>query len=38
LNDIFDAKQRLLKELGWSENPFVKDLRTQDKEVFMKYY
>ncbi len=38
LDSIFEAKQKLLKELGWSENPFVKDLRTQDKTVFMKYY
>jgi len=38
LEDIFEAKQRLLGELGWSENPFVKDLRAHDKEAFAKYY
>ncbi|MEW5955755.1 MAG: hypothetical protein AB1626_04445 [Candidatus Micrarchaeota archaeon] len=36
--DIFEAKDKLLKELGWAENPFVKDLRTFDKEAFLKYY
>lgn len=37
-NNVFAAKERLLKELKWSENPFVKDLRVQDKETFMQYY
>ncbi len=36
--NVFQAKDRLLKELKWSENPFVKDLRVQDKETFMQYY
>ncbi|VVB67176.1 Uncharacterised protein [Candidatus Norongarragalina meridionalis] len=36
--DAFEAKEKLLKELGWSENPFVKDLRTSDPEGFRKYY
>ncbi|MEK6923744.1 MAG: ATP-binding protein [Candidatus Micrarchaeota archaeon] len=35
---IFDAKKKLLEELGWEENPFVKDLRTYDKDSFLKYY
>lgn len=36
--EVFEAKQRLLKELGWHENPFVKDLRSANKEDFLKYY
>lgn len=35
---MFAAKQKLLQDLGWSENPFVKDLRAQDHETFMRYY
>lgn len=35
---IFDAKKHLLEELGWQENPFVKDLRIYDKDSFIKYY
>jgi type II secretory pathway predicted ATPase ExeA len=35
---VFEARQRLLSELGWRENPFVKDLRVSDKESFLKYY
>ncbi|MBI5228731.1 ATP-binding protein [Candidatus Micrarchaeota archaeon] len=35
---IFEAKEKLLSQLGWSENPFVKDLRVYDKESFIKYY
>lgn len=37
-NNVFAAKDRLLKDLKWSENPFVKDLRVQEKETFMQYY
>lgn len=36
--EVFEAKQKLLTSLGWSENPFVKDLRASDKEGFMKFY
>lgn len=36
--EVFEAKERLLKELGWSENPFVKDLRSASREEFLKYY
>ena len=36
--DAFEAKEKLFKELGWTENPFVKDLRTSDPEGFRKYY
>ncbi len=36
--EVFEAKEKLLKELNWSENPFVKDLRTSDKNAFLKYY
>lgn len=35
---IFNAKEKLLRELGWSENPFIKDLRIYDEASFMKYY
>jgi len=35
---IFAAKDKLLNELGWSENPFIKDLRIYDKDSFMRYY
>jgi len=38
VTEVFEAKEKLLKELGWTENPFVKDLRTSDRETFMKYY
>lgn len=38
MTEVFEAKERLLRELGWSENPFVKDLRTSDRETFFKYY
>ena len=38
VNSIFEAKQKLLTDLGWAENPFVKDLRAQDKVAFMRYY
>ncbi len=34
--DVFEAKQKLFEELGWSENPFVKDLHLG--EDFLKYY
>ncbi len=37
-DEIFSAKSHLLGELGWTENPFVKDLRFYDKESFLKYY
>lgn len=35
---IFEQKEKLLKDLNWSENPFVKDLRVQDKNTFLKFY
>ncbi|PJD01289.1 hypothetical protein COU38_01745 [Candidatus Micrarchaeota archaeon CG10_big_fil_rev_8_21_14_0_10_54_18] len=35
---VFEARQRLLSELGWKENPFVKDLRLGDRTSFLKYY
>ena len=38
LNQIFEQKEKLLKELNWTENPFVKDLRDNDKETFLKSY
>ncbi len=38
VNKIFEQKEKLLKELNWNENPFVKDLRVQDKETFLKFY
>lgn len=38
MDTVFEAKERLLKELKWIENPFVKDLRIEDKETFLKYY
>ncbi|MBI5036541.1 ATP-binding protein [Candidatus Micrarchaeota archaeon] len=36
--EVFEAKKALLEKLGWSENPFVKDLRVTDKTEFLKYY
>jgi len=36
--EVFEAKERLLKELDWRENPFVKDLRSATKNDFLKYY
>ncbi len=36
--EVFEARQKLLDELGWAENPFVKDLRVGEKDVFLKYY
>ncbi|NYZ75566.1 hypothetical protein H0O03_04875 [Candidatus Micrarchaeota archaeon] len=36
--DIFEAKEKLLKDLGWEENPFVKDLRVFDRESFLRHY
>ena len=38
LMEVFEAKEKLLQSLGWSENPFVKDLRFSEKESFMKFY
>jgi len=38
VGDVFAAKDRLLGKLGWSENPFVKDLRISEKDGFMQYY
>lgn len=35
---IFEAKEKLLGELKWTENPFIKDLRIYDKQSFLKYY
>ena len=36
--EVFDEKKKLLQELSWSENPFVKDLRLGSREEFLKYY
>ncbi|OIO27582.1 hypothetical protein COX86_03530 [Candidatus Micrarchaeota archaeon CG_4_10_14_0_2_um_filter_60_11] len=36
--EVFEARDKILSELGWSENPFVKDLRAGDEETFLKYY
>ncbi len=36
MSDVFEAKNKLLSEIGWSENQFVKDLRIG--EDFQKYY
>ncbi len=36
--EVFKAREKLLRELEWEENPFVKDLRASDKESFLKYY
>ncbi|MBI5225849.1 ATP-binding protein [Candidatus Micrarchaeota archaeon] len=36
--EVFEAKTKLLESLGWSENPFVKDLRFSEKEMFLKFY
>ncbi|MFH1779813.1 MAG: ATP-binding protein [Candidatus Micrarchaeota archaeon] len=38
MDSVFQAKEKLLQKLDWSENPFVKDLRIEDKETFLKYY
>ncbi|MFA6049445.1 MAG: ATP-binding protein [Candidatus Micrarchaeia archaeon] len=38
MTEIFEAKKKLLAELGWSENPFIKDLRVGNRLEFMKYY
>lgn len=38
MDNVFNAKDKLLTSLGWSENPFVKDLRAGEKEAFLKYY
>ncbi len=38
VSNVFEAKEKLLQQLGWSENPFVKDLRVFDKDSFKKYY
>lgn len=35
---VFGAKDKLMHELDWSENPFVKDLRAQDRKTFLQYY
>ncbi len=35
---IFEAREKLLGELGWTENPFIKDLRIYDKQSFLNYY
>jgi len=35
---VFDAKQKLLSELGWNENPFIKDLRAENRDEFLRYY
>lgn len=36
--EVFEAREKLLRELDWGENPFVKDLRASDKSSFLKYY
>ncbi len=38
MEKVFEAKQELLRVLGWSENPFVKDLRLENPEEFLKFY
>ncbi len=38
MEKVFEAKQALMSALGWSENPFVKDLRLENKEEFLKFY
>ncbi len=38
MEKVFEAKQNLMKILAWSENPFVKDLRLENREDFIKYY
>ena len=38
MTEIFEAKKKLLHELGWGENPFIKDLRVGNREEFMKHY
>ncbi|MDP3741718.1 MAG: ATP-binding protein [Candidatus Micrarchaeota archaeon] len=38
VDNVFDAKEKLLSTLSWKENPFVKDLRQSDKEGFLTYY
>jgi len=38
MEKVFEAKQELMSVLGWSENPFVKDLRLENKEDFLKFY
>ncbi|MDP2717945.1 MAG: hypothetical protein Q8P02_04330, partial [Candidatus Micrarchaeota archaeon] len=36
--EVFEAKAKLMEKLGWTENPFVKDLRFSEKESFLKFY
>lgn len=36
--EVFQAKEKMLEKLGWSENPFVKDLRFSEKDYFLKFY
>jgi len=38
MEKVFEAKQALMSALGWNENPFVKDLRLENKEEFLKFY
>ncbi|MFH1246804.1 MAG: AAA family ATPase [Candidatus Micrarchaeota archaeon] len=38
MENVFVAKEKLLSSLQWSENPFVKDLRSSDEQTFLKYY
>ena len=38
MEKVFEAKQELMSVLGWSENPFVKDLRLENKDDFLKFY
>lgn len=38
LVEVFQAKQKMLENLGWAENPFVKDLRFSEKDYFLKFY
>ncbi|MBI4360230.1 ATP-binding protein [Candidatus Micrarchaeota archaeon] len=36
--EVFQAKEKMLANLGWSENPFVKDLRFSERDYFLKFY
>lgn len=38
MEKVFEAKNRLMAVLGWEDNPFVKDMRLEDREAFMKFY
>jgi DNA-binding CsgD family transcriptional regulator len=38
MEKVFEAKQQLMSALGWGENPFVKDLRLENRDEFLKFY